>query len=110
MQPRNITEPEVCNVFLLIAQRCAREYGKPLPERLLAIGDQGKGWGVRLNASDVVTDGVRPFEAVVHWNGMPAGSLGYGEGFLAAGGEANEKFLGEWLVSDSPDSAREKTK
>ena len=98
----DITEPEVCDVFLLIAQRCAREYGQPLPERLLEIGDRSRGWGVRLNASNVVKCGVRPFEAVVHWNGMPAGSLDYGDGLLAAGGEANEKSLSEWLVSDSP--------
>ena len=90
------------NVFLLIAQRCAREYGKPLPERLLAIGDQSTGWDVRLNASDVATDGVRPFEADVRWYGMPAGVCWHGGGFLAAGGEANEKSLSEWLASDSP--------
>jgi hypothetical protein len=94
-------ELQAMDIFLAIAERCAREFGAPLPKRLLSIGDEDKGWGVRLNPTTETVEAVEPFCAVATWNGWPAGiispALG---GFIAAGEAANAASLVAWCVED----------
>lgn len=92
-----MTTPPI--VYIEIAERAAREYGAPLPHRLLTIGTS-TGWLVRLNASGETQHGVAPYEAHVLWNEWPAGIIDAGGGVIAAGDAANEDALIAWLRSD----------
>jgi hypothetical protein len=97
-------ELQAMDIFLAIAERCAREFGAPLPKRLLVIGDMDSGWGVKFNASLEKAEGVEPLCAAAFWNGWPAGmvSPAFG-GFIAAGEAANAASLVAWCNgSESP--------
>lgn len=87
----------ILTAFVLVAERCAQEHGAPLPKRILSLGDPDKGWGVRLNTTGEILDGVEPFSVFVTWNGWPAGMFDAGGGVVAAGAAANEAALCAWL-------------
>ena len=89
-------------LFVMIAERFARERGTPLPSELLRIGDRDEGWCVVLNATDEPIDEVDPFSARVWWNGWLAGLVYARGGMIAAGDAANELTLREWLRGDLP--------
>ena len=90
----------LCESFVLLAERCGREHGVPLPKRLLEIGDPNRGWGAKLNPTGAEIDGVEPYGATLTWGGFPAGSMNAYGGVIAAGEAANENTFCEWLKSD----------
>lgn len=94
------TKLKIATLFMSIVERMARQYGAPLPNRLLSIGSPDDGWGVTLNATADTLDDVEPFNSTVTWNGFPAGIVAPNGGVLAAGSLANEAALCEWLESD----------
>lgn len=92
---------EISEAFILIAERCAREYGTPLPTtRLLEFGDD-TGWRVQFNATRAEVDDIPPYTARLSWCGWPAGFVGPAGGTMAAGSAANEDALCEWLQADA---------
>ncbi len=91
-------------VFLRIAERMGREYGVPLPKRLLEVGNPDVGWHVVLNPTDTSIGEVESFAAHACWNGWPAGIIDPDGGVLAAGELANERTLLSWLESDQQQS------
>ena len=92
-----MTTDQICEAFYLIVVRMAREYGEPLPKRLLEIGDKDRGWHVALNPTNEPVDDLQPFSASVSWNGWPAGLIDPRGGIIAAGELANEETFREWL-------------
>ena len=86
--------------FYEISMRCGRQFGIPLPKRLLTLGDPERGWCVRLNATGETIDGVDGFHAEVLWGGFPASIINAYGGVIAAGEAANEDALIAWLKSD----------
>lgn len=87
--------------YVEIVERFARDYGTPIPSRLLEIGTDADGWRVRLNASFETVDGVLPFQAHPYWHGWLAGIVTPSGGTIAAGSAANEDALIAWLRSDT---------
>lgn len=90
----------ISEVFYLIVMRCGREHGIPLRKRLLEIGDKDDGWHVALNLTREPIGEVKPWTALVLWNGIPAGLVDAGGGVYFEGAMENEDRLCEWLEAD----------
>lgn len=90
----------VCRAWLLIAKKCGRRYGVPLPQQVLQIGDPERGWFVELNNSPLPRFELGPYIARVRWGGFPAGRISPTGGYLAVGEAANEETLIAWLEGD----------
>jgi hypothetical protein len=86
----------ISETFVLIAEAVGRQYGTPIPKRLLTIGGK-QGWEVQLNPTNEPLEGVDPFTAVVAWNEWPAGVVDPNGGVIAAGAVANLDTFLEWL-------------
>jgi len=93
--PPQLTRDQSMYVEICLAM--AAVYGAPLPKRLLRIGDEQEGWGVKLNPTDAPIDDIQPFAAFVNWNGWPAGVVNPHGGWIAAGDAANQETLRTWL-------------
>ncbi len=93
--------------FYEAAQACGREFGKPLPKRLLTIGDADEGWHVKFNPTSETLDDISPFSLMIAWNGCPAGLIGPRDGVFAAGGVANEGAFIEWAKGLTPTATRQ---
>jgi hypothetical protein len=93
---------QAIEIFTEVAERCGREFGVPLPQRLLQVGDQDSGWCVKLNPTREKVEAVEPICAAVSYNGWPAGLVTPRTGFFAAGEAANTASFVEWLRSDLP--------
>jgi hypothetical protein len=89
---------KVCELFMCIAERIGAVHGMPIPKRILTLGNPDKGWFVRLNntAEKDLFD-LEPYQAMVEFNGFPAGIIDPNGGVLAAGDAANEDTFREWL-------------
>ena len=90
---------KICELWYLICDVMADRYGTPLPEEILSLGDDEKGWGVKLNATGKDVGGMTAYSAHVSWGGFPAGIVGTDGGLIAAGAVANEKTCRAWLQS-----------
>lgn len=88
---------QLCKAFILLAKRCGREHGVPLPKGLLLIGKPHSGWGASLNTTLEKIDDVEPCYAKLTWNGNTAGFICAFGGIISAGEESS---LIEWLKSD----------
>ena len=85
--------------FVEAVQAIDREFGHPLPKRLLEIGDAEKGWRVKLNMTNESIDNIDPQWMMLFWNGFPAGLFGMCSGGIAAGVAANEPSFIRWAKS-----------
>lgn len=74
-------------LFMLIAERCGREHGKPLPKGVLEISDGD--WLVKLD--------VDRLRAYVSWGGSPMGIIEPSGGCVVPGAE---DALCEWLSGE----------
>lgn len=104
LEASNMSQP-ISKCFLLIAEACAREFGTPLPKRLLELGDPNCGWHVTLNPTAEKIGDIDAFNAHVKWNGWPSGILSPYNGIFAAGEAANEDTLIEWLEQQATSGA-----
>ena len=92
----------ICESYYLACMKFGDEFGRPLPHRVLEIGDDS-GWRMLLNATQnkekvsLQGDEIGPFNLQVLWNGWPAAILDASGGVFAAGSVANEETFLEWL-------------
>jgi len=101
-----MAENSAMELFLLLTERFVKQFGAPLPKRLLSIGDPDKGWGAQLNPTNAKAGDIEPFHAVVTWNGWPAALLCPAYGEIVAGEAANTETLCQWLREfPSPEAA-----
>ena len=83
--------------FVAVSMRFGREFGSPLPKRLLTIGSETDGFRVRLNPTSETIGGVAPMRMHVTLHGCPAGVIDpYGGSLIADGDEPIEDRLILW--------------
>jgi len=88
---------EINELYYDIVLKFADVNGKPLPKRILSMGDKDKGWCLKLNPTEKEINNISAFSVYVIWNGWPAGTIDPRGGILASGDIANEKNLYKWL-------------
>lgn len=88
----------ITEVMYLIVLRFVREHGTPLPKRLLEIGDKDNGWHVALNLTKEQIEKVKPFQALVLFDGIPGALID--PGGSCAFGFLDVDSLCEWLEAD----------
>ena len=87
----------ICDMWIRISERFAAIYGEPLPKRLLSLGNDRHGWGVKLNATHETVGDIAPYVASVTWCGFAAGIISPVGGSLSYGSLANDATFREWL-------------
>ena len=92
-----MTDTQICELFVRICERFGKEFGTPLPKRVLTLGDEMHGWFVKLNPTADDFDEHLAFSAIVLWNGFPASIVEPNGGIFAAGDAATEQTFREWL-------------
>lgn len=96
-----MSEQPICELWLQIIERLADRFGRPIPKRLLELGNCDEGWRVRFNATSKQIDEIEPLAICVEWCGWPAGIIDAGGGVIAAGDAANQDTLIEWLTNEA---------
>ena len=52
---------QICELWLQIIERLGDIFGRPIPKRLLKVGDADEGWFVEFNAERNTVNGVAPY-------------------------------------------------
>jgi hypothetical protein len=76
-------------IFELIAKLAEKEGVSPIVNKIWQY-EVDEHWSFTVNGKNNTTDGIPPFNAMIVFNGFPAGIVGFDGGIIAAGEAANE--------------------